>query len=107
MQLLISLSTDDFQPINSHVSCLEERLDGRNIPSAEQGENREKTEILVVGAKARDSWSASTWRLKTCDQIKYLKVILDGDHISSITKVAFFQLSVSETKRSDNIIHVL
>ncbi len=53
-ELLIPLSTDDFQPINSLVSCLEDINYWMAANFIQL--NRDKTEILVVGAKARGQW---------------------------------------------------
>ncbi len=96
LQLLISLSTDNFQSINSLVSWVEEINDWMTANFLQL--NRGKTEILVVGTKAQRQLVCEyleSRSLKTSDQIKNLGVTMDSelsfkDHISGITKVSFF-----------------
>lgn len=117
-QLYISFSPDDPSPVNDLISCVSDIKNwmGQNFLLL----NDSKTEILVVGPKARREHLCTflaPLQVIPCDDVRNLGVTLDTDlnfnkHISVITKTAFYHLrnitkvrGLSSPQDSEKLVH--
>lgn len=117
-QLYISFSPDDPSPVNDLISCISDIKNwmAQNFLLL----NDSKTEILVVGPKARREHLCTFFTpllVKPCGDVRNLGVTLDSDlnfekHISLITKTAFYHLrniskvrSLLSFQDSEKLVH--
>uniref|UniRef100_A0A3B1J4V1 Reverse transcriptase domain-containing protein n=1 Tax=Astyanax mexicanus TaxID=7994 RepID=A0A3B1J4V1_ASTMX len=97
-QIYLSLSPDDFSPIDSLCQCLDHINNWMSQNFLQL--NKDKTDFIVFGCKEKRisvSEHLHTQGLNTKDQVRNLGVIIDSDlsfasHIKSITNTAFYHL---------------